>query len=162
MEKNSFALTEKESEAWNLAKEVHDGQKRYSGRPYMDHVKEVVEILRSMDVYDEDLTIVAILHDVLEDCDKENFTKYMDQISKQFGIVILSKVLMLTHAKMDKRDYQTYVDDIVKEKSKVVLVKIADMLQNMTETPTVKQREKYRIAFPKLLMVLTESHKWKK
>jgi hypothetical protein len=36
----------------------------------------------------------------------------------------------------------------------MIWVKIADMLQNLTENPTKKQREKYRIAFPKLIVAL--------
>ena len=155
-------LTEKESLAWDLADEVHRGQKRRDGHPYMDHINKTVEMLRAMGVYDEDLTIVAILHDTLEDSNEDQRLKNMNRIIMKFSKDVFEKVLLLTHTEKDGRTYQEYVDDIIKSKSKVILVKIADMLQNTFDDPTPKQMEKYRIAFPKLLLAVGDKHKWKK
>jgi GTP pyrophosphokinase len=155
-------LNEKESKAWELADEVHRGQKRRDGHPYMDHINKTVEMLRAMGVYDEDLTIVAILHDTLENSAKGARIKYLKQILGTFGDDVASMVMTLTHTKKDSRDYQQYIDDVIKTESKVILVKIADMLQNTFDDPTPKQMEKYRIAFPKFLIAVGDKHKWKK
>ena len=152
-------LNGKESKAWDLADEVHKDQKRRDGSHYMNHINKTVEMLRAMGIYDEDLTIVAILHDVLENSAKGVRIKYLKQILGTFGDDVASMVMTLTHTRKDSRDYQQYIDDVIKSKSKVILVKIADMLQNTFDDPTPKQMEKYIIALPKLITAVYDMKK---
>jgi guanosine-3',5'-bis(diphosphate) 3'-pyrophosphohydrolase len=54
------------TKAYNLASELHRGQLRYNGDPYITHPVEVARILVEMRM-DYQSIIAAMLHDVLED-----------------------------------------------------------------------------------------------
>lgn len=137
--------------AWKIAKKVHKNQKRYNGRPYINHIKEVVGILEQMEInvfYNEHIIEAAILHDVIEDGGIE----YRDKILDNFSVYVL--VDILTHRK--SYTYEEYIKRILTNKDAVV-IKIADMIQNLTENPTKKQREKYRKALPLLIKKFGEN-----
>lgn len=52
-----------------FATSAHSEQKRkYTFEPYIVHPREVVDILRSVDIEDEEMLSAAWLHDVVEDC----------------------------------------------------------------------------------------------
>lgn len=53
--------------AKNLAKKLHNGQKRDSGKPYTWHTNKVAQIL-GLVTTDDDVIAAGYLHDVLEDC----------------------------------------------------------------------------------------------
>jgi (p)ppGpp synthase/HD superfamily hydrolase len=152
--KMSERVSERENKAWELAREVHRDQKRESsGRPYIAHIEEVVKILHELQhpVVSEDVVLSAILHDVIENCEQGQITALVKRIVEDFGANVLSNVLALS--KDDGKSYQEYIDTLTHTHiaSSVLIVKIADMIQNLTETPTAKQREKYRKALPKLI-----------
>ena len=48
--------------AYNFAKEAHEGQKRASGEPYIEHPVAVAQILLDYGL-DADTIIAALLHD---------------------------------------------------------------------------------------------------
>lgn len=56
-------------EAVNTAVMLHDGQFRKSGEQYVEHPMRVASSLVSLGIDDEATLIIAMLHDVLEDCD---------------------------------------------------------------------------------------------
>ncbi len=85
--------------------------------------------------------------------DFDQVLKYKQKIVSKFGLNVASMVTILTHSKK-RQNYQQYIDDIIKSNSDVIWVKIADMLQNVTDNPNEKQRAKYRMAFPKLIRAL--------
>lgn len=135
----------KYDKAWEIAKKAHKGQKRFNHAPYITHVREVVNILGEMGYgHKPNILIPAILHDVVED----GGSKYCKVITDTFGNKIASKVMFLTHLKEDT--YMEYIRRLTEDRD-CILVKIADMTQNLTETPKVKQREKYREALPVLM-----------
>ena len=72
---------DKIKQAFLYAKELHDGQTRLSGEPYIMHPVSVAEILAGLGL-DTDSICAALLHDTVEDCsDKTDLT----QITKMFG-----------------------------------------------------------------------------
>jgi len=141
----------KEWIAMEIAKRIHKNQKRYDHSPYINHIKNVLEILRHMNINNEVIIITATLHDVLEDCKKEEKTKLELEIMRKFGEEVLMNLQYLTNKELN---YQYYIEDLVSYRPNIIVVKIADMIQNLTETPTKKQREKYLKAFPLLIMGL--------
>ncbi len=120
--------------AKQIAFEAHAGQFRRDGKtPYIYHPAAVVQKLRgeAQDVHD-----TAWLHDVLED------TKLTtnDLRAKGVCIAVVEAVQVLT--KKEGGDYAVYLA-LVKRNSIARKVKIADMLANLSDSPTDKQIVKY-------------------
>ena len=134
--------------AWQIAKEVHKDQKRFNHQPYINHVKEVVKILKELGfAYEPNIIIPAILHDTVED----GGFKYQKIIGREFTDDIALRVYLLTH--YSEFSYEKYIERMLHVKD-CVIIKIADMLQNLTETPKERQKEKYRKAFPMLIKAI--------
>lgn len=72
--------------AYNLAKELHKGQTRKDGTPYLSHPVEVALILEKLN-FNEDVVAAALLHDVVEDC---GYT--VKQISEEFNLAVAELV----------------------------------------------------------------------
>lgn len=66
--------------AYNYAKELHTGQMRQSGEPYISHPINVAYILAEMHA-DKDTICAGLLHDTLEDTNttKEDIAYYFNQ-----------------------------------------------------------------------------------
>ena len=72
--------------AFEFAASAHEGQKRFSGEPYIVHPVEVA--IRVLDFHpDEDTVVAALLHDVSEDTDRT-----LDEIESIFGPGVRSLV----------------------------------------------------------------------
>lgn len=86
-----------------FAAKHHDRQVRKGTRlPYVTHPANVAIILARYGQND-DVVIAGILHDVVEDCVRENWTQEMleERIGEKFGADVLETVLMVTHRKLD-------------------------------------------------------------
>jgi len=143
-------MMEKYEKAWEIAKAAHEGQKRFNGQPYITHIQEVVKILEGWGYrLDFHILIPAILHDVIED----GGDQYYSIISYKIGSDVARIVNLLTHRKGDS--YLEYIDSLCSDET-CVIIKIVDMIHNLTDCPSVKQRAKYRDAFPFLLQKLSE------
>jgi len=86
-----------------FAAKHHDQQVRKGTRaPYVTHPANVALILARYG-QDDDTIVAGILHDVIEDCVRANWTRDMleDRIGEKFGTAVLDTVLMVTHRKLD-------------------------------------------------------------
>ena len=125
-----------------LCFEAHKNQKDKSGLPYVFHPYHLAE---QMD--DEDSTVVALLHDVVED------TRYTlrDIRRMGFGDTVIEALTLLTHD--DAVPYMDYIEKI-RSNPLAVKVKLADLEHNSDLTrldhePTeadLARREKYQKA----------------
>lgn len=104
-------LTSKKSErvynvekAFLLAQELHAGQFRHSGDPYILHPVIVATILEKLD-FDTNVISAALLHDVVEDC---NYT--VEQIKTEFNSTISEIVDAVTA--ISKNQYEQELDSI--------------------------------------------------
>ncbi|MBN9399203.1 MAG: bifunctional (p)ppGpp synthetase/guanosine-3',5'-bis(diphosphate) 3'-pyrophosphohydrolase ['Candidatus Kapabacteria' thiocyanatum] len=80
-------------DAYEMARNVHEFQKRNDGTPYFYHSTRVARILMDeLGAYDTDLLIAALLHDVLEDSD--TITKAV--LDYNFGSYVTYLVVTLT------------------------------------------------------------------
>lgn len=104
--------------AFTIAQEAHRGQCDKGGHPYIEHVMFVAN-----HVSGELATVVALLHDVLEDTDMTT-----DDLEKA-GIPIraIQSILLLTRKPLE--DYFTYIER-VKSDPVAVEVKLADLQHN--------------------------------
>ena len=133
--------TEMTKKALNLCFEAHKEQRDKSGAPYVFHPFHLAEQMK-----DEDTTIVALLHDVIEDTD---YT--LDDLrALGFNERVISAVALMTHG--EDVPYMDYVRNIAKDPI-AKAVKLADLrhnsdmtrLDNITQWD-VKRAEKYKEA----------------
>lgn len=145
--------TEKIEKAYLYAKEMHEGQFRESGEPYISHPLAVAEIVASMGL-DTDSICAALLHDTVEDCSgKTNLGK----ISELFGESVAGLVDGLTKndrltktaamaidAKQGEDMENTRKMLLAMTKDiRVIFIKLCDRLHNM-RTLSAKSPEKQR------------------
>ena len=86
-----------------FAAKHHDRQVRKGTRlPYLTHPANVAIILTRYG-RDEDTVVSAILHDVIEDCVREHYTRDVleQRIGDKFGSNVLDIVLSVTHRQVD-------------------------------------------------------------
>ncbi len=138
---------EKIKDAFSYAYQLHEGQKRQSGEPYISHPVAVAEILAEMEL-DTDSICAALLHDTLEDC--KDRTSY-DEISRRFGhdvaLIVEGVTKNVTMQLEDKEE--AHIENIRKmllamtKDIRVIFVKLCDRLHNM-RTIDAKSEEKQR------------------
>ena len=114
--------TDKTKKAMKLCYEAHKDQVDKTGVPYVFHPFHVAEQMTS-----EASTIVALLHDVVEDTD---YT--LDDIAAAgFGKEIVEAVALMTH-----EDDVPYLDYVAKLKDNPIAreVKLADLAHNSDQS----------------------------
>lgn len=90
--------------AFAFAAKHHDRQVRKGTRlPYLTHPANVAVILTRYG-QDEETIIAGILHDVIEDCVRDGYTRDMleQRIGDKFGPDVLDTVLAVTHRQVDE------------------------------------------------------------
>lgn len=89
--------------AFAFAAKHHDRQVRKGTRlPYLTHPANVAVILTRYG-RDEETIVAGILHDVVEDCVRDGFTREMleQRIGDKFGVNVLETVLGVTRRRTD-------------------------------------------------------------
>lgn len=133
--------TDNTKKAMKLCFKAHKDQVDKSGMPYVFHPFHVAEQMT-----DEVTTIVALLHDVVEDTD---YT-LEDIAAEGFGEDILKAVALMTH-----EDDVPYLDYVAKLKDNPIAraVKLADLAHNSDlsrigeiDEETKRRLEKYKKA----------------
>lgn len=100
--------------AFAFAAKHHDRQVRKGTRmPYLTHPANVALILTRYG-RDEDTVVAGILHDVVEDCVREGWTREMleDRIAAKFGTPVLDAVLAVTKRKLDDDGVELSREDV--------------------------------------------------
>jgi (p)ppGpp synthase/HD superfamily hydrolase len=130
-----------------IAAQAHAGQEDKGGSPYILHPLRVMLRMNSPETM-----IVAVLHDVVEDCEEWSFDRLR---SAGFSDVVVEAVECLT-----KREGERYEDFIERVAGTPLArdVKIADLTENMDASrlgrePTDKDRarmEKYVLSLERL------------
>lgn len=90
--------------AFAFAAKHHDRQVRKgTALPYLTHPANVAVILTRYGC-DDETVIAGILHDVIEDCVREGWTRDMlvERIGEKFGAEVLDAVLAVTHRRVDE------------------------------------------------------------
>ncbi|MBR5290937.1 MAG: bifunctional (p)ppGpp synthetase/guanosine-3',5'-bis(diphosphate) 3'-pyrophosphohydrolase [Erysipelotrichaceae bacterium] len=126
--------TELTKKAMKLCFEAHKEQKDKSGLPYVFHPFHLAEQMK-----DEHTTVVALLHDVVEDTEVT-----LDDLRKEFPADVVDAIALMTHD--DNEDYMSYVARI-KQNSIAKAVKIADLTHNSdtTRLDTVTDKDIQRV-----------------
>jgi len=126
--------TEMTKRALSLCFEAHKDQKDKSGLPYVFHPFHLAEQME-----DEETTVVALLHDVIED------TEYTIEDLQKVGFSqrVISAIALMTHD--PQVPYMEYVRAI-KSNPIARAVKLADLRHNsdMTRLDIITQRDEER------------------
>ena len=96
-----------------FAAKHHDRQVRKGTRlPYLTHPANVAIILTRYG-RDEDTVVAGVLHDVIEDCVRENYTREMleQRIGDKFGTAVLDAVLAVTQRTIDDSGMELSSDE---------------------------------------------------
>ena len=106
--------------AISIASLAHEGQLDKGGEPYILHPLRVM-----MKLKDYDLRIIAVLHDVIEDCGLT-----LDDLVSIYGVPFeLARIVDILSRK-DNESYDEYIERISKN-YKAIKVKLADLEDNM-------------------------------
>jgi len=106
--------------AISIASLAHAGQLDKGGEPYILHPLRVM-----MKLKDNDLRIIAVLHDVIEDCGLT-----LDDLVSIYGVPFeLARIVDILSRK-NSESYDEYIERISKN-YKAIKVKLADLEDNM-------------------------------
>jgi len=140
---------EKIEKAYNYARDMHEGQKRSSGEPYIVHPLEVAHILADMQM-DTDAIVAGLLHDVIEDTSaskKEIAEMFSDDVALLVeGVTKLDKIQFTSKEEQQVESLRKMFLAMAKD-IRVILIKLADRLHNirtLKNVPPEKQRIKAR------------------
>lgn len=134
--------------AYEFAAELHEGQFRVSGEPYISHPIAVAEIVAGLGL-DTDSICAALLHDTVEDCSE----KVDLQIIKQkFGATVsmlvdgLTKLTQIPFADKEEQEVENLRKMFLamSKDVRVIFIKLCDRLHNM-RTLYAKPENKRRI-----------------
>ncbi|MFZ1242877.1 MAG: HD domain-containing protein, partial [Candidatus Saccharimonas sp.] len=139
--------------AIDFATEMHKGQKRKSGEPYITHPLSVAHILIDWGM-DSDTIVAGILHDTVEDTPAT-----LDKIETLFGhnvAFLVDGVTKVSQARAGMRDLESYLpqtkDNLTKlliaigQDVRVIIIKLADRLHNMQTLRYKSQAKQQKIA----------------
>lgn len=152
---------EKVGRAYSLAAQAHEGQKRFTGEPYITHPLEVARILGQLHMDDECIA-AAILHDTIEDTSLSK-----QDISKNFGdkvAELVDGVSKLKQIRFQSRQHQQAENFrkmmlAMAQDIRVILIKLADRLHNMRTLGTLPSDKRQRVALETLEIYAPIAHR---
>ncbi len=127
--------------AERIATAAHAGQKRFGGEPYIIHPARVAGSLKRQG-HSAETIAAAWLHDVFEDSD----LSARDLLDQGIPLSVVQSVAYLTKG---DQTYTEYLEGVEADET-ARIVKIADMLDNLSDLPTPKQVVKYTDGILKL------------
>lgn len=134
--------------AYDFSAEVHKGQKRLSGEPYLTHPLAVAKIIAQLKL-DVPSIAAGLLHDTVEDT-----LTTLNQIGEHFGrevadlvdgVTKLSRVNFTSHEERQAENFRKMVLAMAKD-VRVILIKLADRTHNMRTLKYLSATKQQRIA----------------
>lgn len=136
--------------AYDYALEMHEGQTRKSGEPYIMHPLRVARFIATWG-FESDVICAALLHDVVEDCHTT-----IDEVRRLFGDSISRIVDAVTSLDKDlknadgltKEEIDKLSDAKLQERmtEKALFVKAADRLDNLYTIDVFKKEKQIKKA----------------
>ncbi len=120
--------------AWQFANDVHLGQNRLTGEPYIIHPTQVAKTLALWNL-DTTTVVAGLLHDTIEDAQVTR-----DSLAAGFGeevALIVDGVSKITSIRLKGSSEQEFIENfrkmllVMARDLRVILVKLADRLHNM-------------------------------
>lgn len=119
--------------AYRLSKYGHRNQIRDTGERYFEHPKILALLLVRLGVYDADIIIAALLHDVIED----SYILEEQDVTNWFGARCCNFIMKVTKLKKadGSFDLVAYFATMLADEVGTWLVKLADRLHNLSTLP---------------------------
>lgn len=133
---------------YEFSKQMHAGQSRRSGEPYITHPLHVAWLLADLR-FDATCVAVGLLHDVLEDT-----LTTRGELEHQFGVELtelvdgVTKIGQHEYVRRDQAQAETFRKLILAsvQDPRAVVVKLADRLHNLLTLEHLGQESRRRIA----------------
>jgi len=134
--------------AYEFSNQAHEGQKRYSGEPFIEHCLEVAFILAEQHM--DSATIAAgLIHDVVEDTGhtlEEIRREFGDEIAELVdGVTKIGSVHYTSREEQQVEYFRKMLLSMAKD-IRVILIKLADRLNNMRTLEHLPAEKRKRIA----------------
>ncbi len=154
---------EKIYDAFKYARELHEGQFRNSGEPYIVHPISVAEIAAALGL-DTDSICAAFLHDTIEDCsDKTDFGKLKSKFGEDVALLVDGLTKMEDISIEDKEEAQ--MENIRKmllamsRDIRVIFIKLCDRLHNMRTLDAKPEHKRRRTALETMYVYAPLAHR---
>ncbi|QDF65373.1 bifunctional GTP diphosphokinase/guanosine-3',5'-bis pyrophosphate 3'-pyrophosphohydrolase [Shewanella sp. SNU WT4] len=135
-------------QAYQVARDAHEGQMRSSGEPYITHPVAVARILADMRL-DHETLMAALLHDTIED----TYVTHQD-LAELFGTSVaelvegvskLDKLKFRDKKEAQAENFRKMVMAMTQD-IRVILIKLADRTHNMRTLGSLRPDKRRRIA----------------
>ncbi len=134
--------------AYEFGAQLHEGQARTSGEPYIYHPLAVARILAEMRL-DHQTLAAAILHDVIEDTEVskgEIASRFGNDVAELVdGVSKFQKVEGQSRAEAQAENVRKLLLAMTQD-LRVILIKLADRLHNMRTLAHMESARRHRIA----------------
>ncbi len=125
--------------AYKFSKYAHRNQLRDDGTRYFEHPKRVAIRLMEFGIYDYQMLIAGLLHDVPEDSFMLNF----EEIGLIFGQRCSNIVNLLT--KIDGISFEEYINKLKRGDRDAQIIKFVDRLDNVSDLDGCSKRKKEKV-----------------
>ena len=138
---------EKITKAYEYANDLHRGQFRVSGDPYISHPIAVAEIVAGLEL-DTDSICAALLHDTVEDCAEKTDLKEIEKLFGENVALLVDGLTKIVIMQVDDKE-EAHIENLRKmllamsRDIRVIFIKLCDRLHNM-RTLSVKPDPKRR------------------
>lgn len=134
--------------AYLYGAQMHEGQKRMSGEPYIYHPIAVARIMAEMRM-DHQSIIAALLHDVIEDTEaaKEDLAeKFGAEVADLVdGVSKLTQIQFRSKAEAQAESFSKMLLAMAQD-IRVIIIKLADRLHNMRTLGAMRPDKRRRIS----------------
>jgi GTP diphosphokinase / guanosine-3',5'-bis(diphosphate) 3'-diphosphatase len=135
-------------QAYQVARDAHEGQMRTSGEPYITHPVAVARILADMRL-DHETLMAALLHDTIEDTQvtKDDLTQLfgIDVAELVEGVSKLDKIKFRDKKEAQAENFRKMMMAMTQD-IRVILIKLADRTHNMRTLGALRPDKRRRIA----------------
>ncbi len=145
---SAHAEVEPIRDAYLFSAKAHEGQKRESGEPFLEHPLQVARIIVDLKL-DVPSIVAGLLHDTVEDTDiskaeiERRFGK--DVATLVDGVTKIGKIEFKTHEEKQAENFRKMLLSM-SEDIRVILIKLADRLHNMRTLHYLPEDKQKRIA----------------
>ncbi|MCK2212628.1 HD domain-containing protein [Actinomadura sp. ATCC 31491] len=143
-------------EAFAFARRCHGVQQRPTGRPYVEHLLEALEVaVAGAGLREQEVLVAVVLHDVLEDtpCTER-------ELARRFGARVAELVRWVSRPRGTAK--ADHLAALVKAPAQAVLVKLADRASNVQELQRMPWRfqRRYYLETVAYVLPLAGAHPW--